>query len=373
MKKNAGRRKKLQMVTFIALGWALCAGILFIVQYFFVLDLIVMKRVSGSYDPRTDFIGSVVLGVIDGFIAGYIMIFRLGSRYRKKSFAFGIIYSGLFFIVIYLGFGICGLFLMDFIYFVFQMDFRAALTTSWNNVLFNMKVPSFFINMSVWAFLTCCTQFIIQVSDKFGPGILWKFLTGKYHHPREEERIFMFLDLKSSTTIAEKTGSNKFFRLLKEIFSDITEPIINSRGEIYQYVGDEVVVTWPSKTGLSDNNCLLCFYRIKQALEKRTKYYLEQYGVVPFFKAGIHIGEATVGEIGIIKKDIVFSGDVLNTTSRIQGECNKHNVNIILSSALLQRMPINGDYKKIPLGEIQLRGKEEKLSLVTLEPAQSSR
>ena len=84
---------------------------------------------------------------------------------------------------------------------------------------------------------------MLQVSDKFGPGILWKFITGKYYHPRQEERIFMFLDLKSSTTIAEKMNSKKFFELLKEIFSDITEPILNSQGEIYQYVGDEVIIT----------------------------------------------------------------------------------------------------------------------------------
>lgn len=351
----------------IALAWSLFAGIMFLVQYFFVLDLIVMKRVSGSYDPWTDLIGLMILGLIDGFIAGYILIFRVGSRYKRKSFASGIIYSGVLFCIIYLAFGIAGLFTMAFIYFAFHMDLLSAATTSWDNVLFNIRMPSFLITMCVWAFICCCTQFILQVNDKFGPGILWKFIKGKYYHPREEERIFMFLDLKSSTTIAEKTGSNKFFRLLKEIFNDITEPIINSRGEIYQYVGDEVIVTWPTDTGLSENNCLLCFYRITQALEKRQEHYLEKYGVMPFFKAGIHIGEATVGEIGIIKKDIVFSGDVLNTTSRIQGECNKHNVNIILSSALLQRMPMNGDYKKIPLGEIQLRGKEEKLSLITIE------
>jgi len=351
----------------IALAWAFFAGILFIIEYFFVLDLMVMKKVSGFYNPWTDFTGSLILGMVDGLVAGYILIFHFGSRYRKRSFAFGIVNSGLLFIAAYLVIGICGLFIMDLAYFVFQKDFLSAVIASWENVLFNMKAPSFFITMTVWAFLTCCTQFIIQVSDKFGPGILWKFLTGKYYHPREEERIFMFLDLKSSTTIAEKTGSNKFFRLLKEIFNDITEPIINSRGEIYQYVGDEVIVTWPVKTGLLENNCLLCFYRIKQALEKRTEYYLQEYGLVPNFKAGMHIGEATVGEIGIIKKDIVFSGDVLNTTSRIEAECNKHNVSIILSSALLQRMPMNGKYKKIPLGEIQLRGKEEKLSLSTIE------
>jgi hypothetical protein len=140
-------RKRMQMVMLIALVWALFAGILFVIEYFFVLDLIVMKKISGSYDPRTDFVGSVILGVIDGFIAGYIMIFRLGSRYRKKSFAFGIIYSGLLFIAIYLAFGISGLFIMDLIYFVFHMDFLSAVSTSWNNVLFNMGMPSFFIYM----------------------------------------------------------------------------------------------------------------------------------------------------------------------------------------------------------------------------------
>ena len=88
---------------------------------------------------------------------------------------------------------------------------------------------------------------------------------------------------------------------------------------------------------------------------------------MPSFKAGLHVGEATVGEIGIIKKDIVFSGDVLNTTSRIEGECNNHNVDIILSSALLQRMPLNGKYQKISLGEIQLKGKQEKVELITMK------
>ncbi len=256
---------------------------------------------------------------------------------------------------------------MDFVYFLFQFDFVPAVIKAWNNLIINIETPSFFVTMCLWALMVSFTQFMLQVNDKFGPGILWNFITGKYYHPREEERIFMFLDLKSSTTIAERIGSQKFFNLLKEIFNDITEPIISSQGEIYQYVGDEVVITWPVEKGLSGNNCLLCFYRIQHALNEKQNYYLERYNTLPSFKAGLHVGEATVGEIGIIKKDIVFSGDVLNTTSRIEGECNNHNVNIILSSALLQLMPLNGEYQKIPLGEIQLKGKKEKVELITLK------
>ena len=367
MKNKTRYQNRMQMVLRITLGCTMFACVSFISEYFFIRDLIAMKKISGSYGFWEDFISILILGIFGGFALGYFLVFKMGSRYRKKSFAFGIINSGVLFITMYLVLSIAGLFIMDLIYFSFGMNFPSAVTKSWDNVVFNIKTPSFFINMFVWAFLVSSTQFLLQVRDKFGPGILWKFVTGKYYHPREEERIFMFLDLKSSTTIAEKTGSNKFFKLLKEVYNDITEPIINSSGEIYQYVGDEVVVSWPVEKGLSGNNCLLCFFRIEQALEERKKYYFKEFGLVPSFKAGMHIGEATVGEIGIIKKDIVFSGDVLNTTSRIQGECNKHNVNIILSSTLLGRMPMNGKFKKIPLGEIQLRGKEEKLALNTIK------
>jgi adenylate cyclase len=161
-------------------------------------------------------------------------------------------------------------------------------------------------------------------------------------------------------------NSKKFFELIKEVFSDITEPILNSQGEIYQYVGDEVVVSWPVGKGLADNNCLLCFFRIQRALEERKEHYAGAYDLLPSFKAGLHIGEATVGEIGVIKKDIIYSGDVLNTTSRIEGQCNHYDVNILLSSELLERMELNGEYQQIALGEISLKGKNEKVLLYTI-------
>jgi len=208
---------------------------------------------------------------------------------------------------------------------------------------------------------------MLQVNDKFGPGILWKFITGEYYHPRQEERIFMFIDLRSSTTIAEKMNSKKFFMLLKEIYNDMTEPILNSKGEIYQYVGDEVVVSWPVEKGLAGNNCLLCFFGIQRAIEERKEHYIREYDLLPSFKAGLHIGEATVGEIGVIKKDIVYSGDVLNTTSRIEGQCNNFDVNILLSAELLERMRLSNEYQQTALGEISLKGKQEMILLYTIK------
>lgn len=295
------------------------------------------------------------------------MVFKMDSRYKKSSFAFGIINSGLLFIFYYLVFAIAGLFLIALAYFSFQMDFLLAARKSWGNVMVNLSTPSFFYVMVLVGLLVSGTQFMLQVNDKFGSGVLWKFIIGKYYLPRQEERIFMFLDLKSSTTIAEKIGSERFFELLREVYRDITEPIIDSLGEIYQYVGDEVIITWTVSNGLKKNNCLACFFRIEKLIEEKSMEYLKKYGHIPTFKAGLHLGEATVGEIGVIKKDIVFSGDVLNTASRIQGECNHNDVSLLISSELLQHMPMNGGYQKIQMGEIRLRGKEKKVALNTIK------
>src|SRR6478735_4088100 len=237
MKVKGGFRKKLRTVLIITVCWISFTCISFVSQYFFIYDLIALKRLSGTIPFWPEFIGSLVFGLFGGLACGYLLVFKMGSRYRKRSFAFGIINSGLLFILTYVALVVFGLFIIDLVYFSFKGNFSFALSSSVNNVLFNIISPSFFINVFLFGFLVSCTQFMLQVSDKFGPGILWKFLIGKYYHPRQEERIFMFLDLRSSTTIAEKMNSKEFFSLLKEIFQDITEPILNSQGEIYQYVG----------------------------------------------------------------------------------------------------------------------------------------
>jgi hypothetical protein len=77
-------------------------------------------------------------------------------------------------------------------------------------------------------FITVLTLFVGEVSDYLGGGIFNNFFIGKYHHPREEERIFMFLDMNSSTTIAEKIGHKEYFQLLRTYYADIADAIIQT-------------------------------------------------------------------------------------------------------------------------------------------------
>ena len=61
--------------------------------------------------------------------------------------------------------------------------------------------------------------------------------------PKAEDRVFLFLDLEGSTQLAERLGSALYFELLRRCLDDLTEPILETEGEIYQYAGDEIVVT----------------------------------------------------------------------------------------------------------------------------------
>jgi adenylate cyclase len=87
------------------------------------------------------------------------------------------------------------------------------------------------------------------------------------------------------------------------------------------------------------------------------------YGLVPTFKAGLHAGNVIVGEIGIFKRDITYSGDVLNTTSRMRSMCKELNVELIASSDLLKHLSFSNQFNVWELGSIELRGKKKKMEL----------
>ncbi|MEP7170428.1 MAG: adenylate/guanylate cyclase domain-containing protein, partial [Bacteroidota bacterium] len=129
-------------------------------------------------------------------------------------------------------------------------------------------------------------------------------------------------------------GAIAYHRFMNNYFFDIADPIVESKGEIYQYVGDEVVISWKKKKGIKNSNCVECFFRIYRRIESLKEEYMKEFGIVPGFKAGVHIGEAVIGEIGDAKKEIAFMGDVLNTTSRIQAQAKAWNKPLLISEDL---------------------------------------
>jgi len=144
--------------------------------------------------------------------------------------------------------------------------------------------------------------------------------------------------------------------LLQDCFYDLSI-VTEYKAEIYQYVGDEVVLIWSPKTGILDNNCLRAYFAFSDKLLSRESYYTSNYGLVPFFKAGMNIGNITIAEVGIIKREIAYHGDTINTAARIQGMCNEYDAELLISGALRDRLINYDEYKISLIGDIPLKGK----------------
>jgi len=206
-----------------------------------------------------------------------------------------------------------------------------------------------------------------SVSENLGYNYLRNILAGIYHKPIIEERIFMFLDMKDSTQIAEKLGHREYFKLLSDYYDAMSDAIVEHKGEVYQYIGDEVVVTWKAKDGLENTNCLQTFFAIGEELNRRSDDFLDAYGKVPAYKAGLHIGAVTTGEIGVLKREIVFTGDVLNTAARLQGRCNTYKKSCLISGELLSALPDVSAFITEHQGDEALKGKEGSTAIYSVE------
>jgi len=358
MKINPQLKNNIIKVIIITMGYILIN--IFIAFY---NQVIVTSNLSLGESALNNFLQNVIenimIGLTAGILGGSALVYLNGYVFRKRSFGEALITTAVSFCTFF--------FFISLIVAFSETISRHRISDSYESYmiflfqnLFNKITIIYFV---LWGIIVLTTLFLLQVNDKFGPGILLQFLRGKFHRPRQVERIFMFLDMKSSTTVAEKLGNEKYFYLISNCFTDITSAIIKCEGEIYQYVGDEIVISWSLKKGLKNSNCIRCFFEIQKKLKRLGPLYLKEFGHSPEFKAGLHYGKVTAGEVGQIKRDIVFSGDILNTTSRIQDQCNKYNANFLASNEIISILNRNNDFHFQPIGEIQLKGKHTKILL----------
>jgi len=351
----------LQKVAIITLSYVIINLFLFLFNYAIINSPYTFGP-TPLFNVKNFLATNLLIGLIAGVLSGIILVAVNSQLFRKRSFKFAMLTTLISYVLIFIFVTLVATFAN-----LIGDNGLGGITYEKIIIAFgyviDLTLITYFI---IWGSITLLTLFLLQVNDQFGPGVLLKFLAGNYHQPKKEERIFMFLDMRSSTSIAERIGNEQYFNLLSDIFSDITDTIVNNEGEIYQYVGDEIVISWPIKKGIRNANCLRCFSGIQKKLTELGPIYKEKYKVIPEFKAGIHYGLVMAGEIGVIKKDIIYSGDVLNTTARIQEQCNQYKVDILISKETFDIVSDTDAFELLPLGTIELRGKARKIELNTI-------
>ena len=221
----------------------------------------------------------------------------------------------------------------------------------------------------VGALVTALLVMLRHAAQIVGERSFRDIVRGRYHRPRTEERFFLFVDVVGSTPVAERMGPLAVHRYLDRVFQVASDPVDAQYGEVHQYVGDEMVITWTVAEGRAEARPLACLFAIETALAAAASAFEREFGTVPKIRAALHAGLVVTGEIGGSRRAIVFHGDVMNTTSRIENATRTLGRNYLASEDALARMEGAGRYAPEDLGPLQLRGREALIRVYAVRAA----
>jgi adenylate cyclase len=190
---------------------------------------------------------------------------------------------------------------------------------------------------------------------------------GRYHRPRTEDRFFLFVDIVGSTPLAEKLGPAAVHGFLNRVFQLASDPVDDHAGEVHQYVGDEMVVTWTMAQGRLNARPIACLFAIEEALKQARPDFERDFGAVPRLRAALHAGPVITGEVGGSRRAIVFHGDVMNTASRIENATRELQRPFLVSQDAWSRLKGKEAYRAVDLGPQQLRGRAAQVRLYAVE------
>jgi adenylate cyclase len=189
--------------------------------------------------------------------------------------------------------------------------------------------------------LAILLNLIIEIANIIGPRAFLNLVTGRYHFPVEENRFVLFVDIAGSTGLAERLGGVAIHRLLDRTFRLLTQAVVDYRGEVLNYVGDEVIVTW-------------------RELE-------QEFGAVPRIRGSLHFGPVIVGEIGDVKRAIVFNGDVMNTAARLEELSRTVEGGFLASRTAMEQFNSAPPFAVRDLGRLPIRGRADGIDVIGID------
>jgi adenylate cyclase len=225
---------------------------------------------------------------------------------------------------------------------------------------------NFWFGFATAAVISVAMNLAFSISNIIGGRALLNFFTGRYHSPVTENRFVLFVDIAGSTGLAEQLGGVAIHRLLDRTFRLLTLSVVDYRGEVLNYVGDEVIVTWPERDGAIDCRPLRCFIAMREELAAASGQLAREFGATPRIRGSLHYGPVIVGEIGDVKRAIVFNGDVMNTAARLEELSRKVDGGFLASRAAMQRFGSTPPFAVRDLGRLDIRGRADGIDVVAI-------
>jgi len=224
----------------------------------------------------------------------------------------------------------------------------------------------FLISILYASVLIILFNFTRLMYRKLGQRTLSHLITGKYVIPVKQNKIVMFLQVANTTILLSKLGRVRFNDFLNDFIFDITEPLLAYRGEIYEYYDDQVIVVWNYKRGISNAGCIRAYFEAKNELLMNKEKYVQKYNAFPHIQAAYHAGPVIKGEIGVVRSTIKYSGNLMNATSRLLGQCDQNGKELLIEKNLLDRISLPVIFDSENMGSFMPKGKSQEIEFYTV-------
>ncbi|PKG57552.1 adenylate/guanylate cyclase domain-containing protein [Shewanella sp. Choline-02u-19] len=351
-------RIQAKKLAFAIFGWTVAMAAFVFFRYAQTPEL--PQWAIGSADLATL---SIYMGIIFGSLHWMSNLIANFSAINRLPYVFSVLFKGLFLLLGATTLAYITQYLNMWAIENHMTTLRQMLTA---HILYSPAFQALIVYLVV---VRVGLAFIEQMALLVGPRVLLNIGLGKYHKPRYEQRLFLYLDMVASTTHAESLGDYRFSRLIQDSFSLLADTVTNNEAEIYRYMGDAVLIHWPLKDGIKQDRCFNIYHEFSQQLSWQRRYFEEQYGFVPKFKAAAHCGQVVAAVVGVQKQEISFFSDVLNTLARLQDQCNPLGQRMLISGSLKSRLDYGEtQYNLNNLGPIKLKGKQHSIEVFGVTP-----
>ncbi|MBV9609737.1 MAG: PilZ domain-containing protein, partial [Acidobacteria bacterium] len=169
----------------------------------------------------------------------------------------------------------------------------------------------------------------------------------------------LFSDIRSFTTLSERSTAEEIVSMLNEYFSLMIKPIFQYEGTLDKFIGDAIMAVFGAPIPHPNNaeNAVRSAIAMRHAL--RTYNGMRKLRGLPPIDNGIGItlGEAVSGNIGSEQRmDYTVIGDTVNIASRLEGLTKNYDCKILINEAAY--LAIKDKIDCVDLGYSSVKGKE---------------
>lgn len=309
-------RRKLLIISFAALMflalWSLVAGL---------LGLPVGRSLAGAF----------LVGFGYGLYEEFYVQGRAGAWLRRRSALFEIFLNIAVLVVLLLV-------VMNFNRLLQMYVLNAVWPTGMEEAQSHRAYQRLPIVLPVLIGFSALLVALLRVINFVGGRNLLYLMIGRYRRPVLERRMFLFLDMKDSTSLAEDLGPLTTRDLIGKLFFDVSRPIYDHGGEIYRFTGDGLVVTWRIGETETLDFLIETIDAVVASVSAETDHYRGRYGHVPGFRIGVHCGDVVVCEEGDMKRAIGYYGDTIHIAARLEQEAKSRGCDCLVSAAVAARV-----------------------------------